>query len=172
MGNFILLVLGIYIVMATIGGFRRGFLKSLFGFATWFLTIAIATTVVKEIKEPVANAVLKKSEGNLSEFFLYVIIFIIVLIILKIIFSIIGRFINKASNVPGVGGLNHFLGGIIGFVKGLVVVSVVLFFIYIMQYIGMHEKQIAILKSSDILKQLVDQNILANILKNLLTNAI
>lgn len=172
MGNLILLVLGIYIVMATIGGFRRGFLKSLFGFATWFLTIAIATTLVKEIKDPVANTFFAKSGENLPESFLYVIIFIIVLIILKIIFSFIGGFINKASSIPGIGGLNHFLGGIIGFIKGLVVVSVVLFFIYIMQYIGMQEKQTAILNGSDILKQLVDQNILANILKNLLTNSI
>ena len=66
----------------------------------------------------------------------YMIAYLILMIICKMIFSVIVRFINKVSRIPGVGFINRVAGAVLGFVKGSLIIMVLMFFISLMPHIN------------------------------------
>lgn len=76
---------------------------------------------VEEIAKTMAQEVLKPVVVPIIKTFLGMILFIILLILVKIV----ARVINRVFKLPLVGGLNHFLGAILGMGKGLIISAVI-----------------------------------------------
>ena len=61
--------------------------------------------------------------------------------------------------------LNHFFGGVLGFVKGIIVISFLLFAIYLCQYIGFKQEYNEIMQTSSLLQFMAENNPVITMLK-------
>lgn len=91
--------------------------------------------------------------------------YLILMIICKMIFSVIVRFINKVSRIPGVGFINRVAGAVLGFVKGSLIIMVLMFFISLMPHIGMQTEYEQIIGGSEIMQTMVDTNPLGQMIQ-------
>lgn len=85
----------------------------------------------ENMEEQLVNALYTNIEPLLHKF-LSVFVFVVAFFVLLIIFGIITRFIASAiESLPLIGSANALLGGIVGIVKGIILVSVFLSLVYL-----------------------------------------
>jgi len=113
----------IILVVFTIVGVKRGFVKALANTAGWVVSLLVAYLV----SEPVA-AVISAENGADSEFvrlIIRVIVFFVVFIAAKILIKVIGAALNALVNkIPLVSTLNKILGGVFGLCEGALLLLV------------------------------------------------
>lgn len=165
MGQIILIVLLLILIFDMIRGFKRGFLKSLLLLATWLLTFAIAYSTADTVKQYVIKMFMNSKQNILTDQLAYFVAFALIVVVLKILFSILVGIISKFGDLPVIGWFNHLFGGILGFAKGVIVVSFLLFAIYLCQYIGLQQEYSQWMQSSSLLQFMVENNPVISILK-------
>ena len=165
MGQIILIVLLLILIFDTIRGFKRGFLKSLLLLATWLLTFAIAYSTADTVKQYVIQVFIKSEQNILTDQLAYFIAFALIVLVLKAVFSILVGIISKFGDLPVIGWFNHFFGGVLGFVKGIIVISFLLFAIYLCQYIGFKQEYNEIMQTSSLLQFMAENNPVITMLK-------
>lgn len=69
--------------------------------------------------------------GTISRIIIFIIIFFLVTRVIGVVFWFIGKIFNVLAWIPFARSFNRLLGGLFGFVEGIIVVGVVLF--YVMQ---------------------------------------
>jgi membrane protein required for colicin V production len=126
----------IYLIIETILGYKRGFVKSVLLFLSWIISFGGSALLVREFvsnneKLNEFSALFEEITGSgvLAKMAACVLVFLIVMIMIKIICHIIIHLSGIISDIPVVGTLNKLLGGIFGFLKGAILVFVV-FLIY------------------------------------------
>lgn len=80
---------------------------------------------VEETANNVANTVSRDVARPVVSSFIRVVLFILIFILVKLLIDWIGRLLNIVSILPVVHGANKILGGVIGFLRGLVLAVVV-----------------------------------------------
>ena len=165
MGQIILIVLLLILIFDTIRGFKRGFLISLLLLATWLFTFAIAYSAADTVKQYVIQMFMKSEQNILTDQLAYFIAFALIVLVLKAVFSILVGVISKFGDLPVIGWFNHFFGGVLGFVKGIIVISFLLFAIYLCQYIGFKQEYNEIMQTSSLLQFMAENNPVITMLK-------
>ncbi|GEM_PF-367359 len=158
MGEIILAVLGIYLLLQIILGYRRGFLKVLMRFAAWILTFAISYYIADYIRQPIAKIIEAQYGSILVKEISYVIAFIAASIVIRICFGFVIHFINKISSIPGVGFVNKLAGAILGFAKGSLVIMFLLFLVAMMPKIGLNTQYEQITEGNEKIEKFLQSN--------------
>lgn len=113
-----ILDLGIVILIAvsTIVGLLRGFIRETFSLITWGAAIAFAALYFQPV------AVMLPFEG-LSPIMQLGIAAGLIFFVVLIVGGIISTILVKAIQSVGLGGVDYFFGGLVGFAKGAIVVT-------------------------------------------------
>lgn len=115
---------------------------------------------VKETADNVANTVSRDVARPVVSSFIRVALFILIFILVKLLIDWIGRLLNIVSILPVVHGANKVLGGIVGFLRGLVIAVVVCYAIILI--VDVRDNGIL-----GITKETVENSFLFNLIANI-----
>ena len=101
-------------------GIFRGFVREILSLSSWIISIWLAYVYGDDLAIVVVPWV--ESE-RLSGLIAYVVVFVTVLVLL----SLVGALLLKLFRIAGLSGTSRLLGGLFGFLRGLVIVTVLLF---------------------------------------------
>jgi membrane protein required for colicin V production len=118
--NYLDLIIGLFLFVAIIQGYRHGLIKSLASLAALILGIYAG------IKLSGIAADLLTKHTDISKEYLFVIGFIFVFIVVVILVSLIGKLLDKIASMAALGFLNKLLGLLFGLVKGIIILSVII----------------------------------------------
>ncbi len=113
--NTLDIIVLIVIGLSTAYGIWKGLIKQVFSIAGIIAGYVVATQYYIPF-----SAYLKFGDPNLAK----IVSFIIIFIGCVIIATILAFTVNKIFRLPGLGFINSFLGGVIGFLKGFLLVAV------------------------------------------------
>ena len=108
--------------------------------------------------ESVANNLMKSIVQPMCTKFILVISFIILFILLMVIISLIAKALNIVAKLPVLNSLNRLLGGIVGALRGAVIIVAVCYILYILASIfddGIVGVGVEYFKQSEILKLVI-----------------
>ena len=121
--NWLDIVLAIPLLWFLYKGFRNGLVIELASLAALVLGVYAALYF-----SYYTQAYLEEN-FEIAENYLYIISFAITFLIVAIIVYLAGKIIHKLVNIVALGFLNRIAGGIFGFLKAALVLSVILYFI-------------------------------------------
>ena len=101
-------------------GIFRGIVREILSLSSWIISIWLAYVYGDDLAIVVVPWV--ESE-RLSGLIGYVVVFVAVLVLL----SLVGALLLKLFRIAGLSGTSRLLGGLFGFLRGLVIVTVLLF---------------------------------------------
>ena len=113
-------VIAILVLSFTLGVFR-GIVREVLSLSSWIISIWLAYLYGDNVAVMIVHWV--ESE-RLSGLIGYVLVFVAVLVLL----SLVGALIFKLFRAAGLSGTDRFLGGLFGCLRGVVIVTVLLFF--------------------------------------------
>jgi membrane protein required for colicin V production len=123
MNFFDILILG-FISLFVINGYRKGFIISLATFAALILGIYLAVHFSNFIQN------ILQEHFHPSKTWLPVLSFTATFLIVMILVFIVAKLMEKLFDVVGMGFLNKLAGAVLGFIKGVILASIVLFIIF------------------------------------------
>jgi len=118
--NFLDIVLAIPIVLLAFGGYKKGLIKEVASLVALILGIYFAIL----FSDVVASYLL--GYFDINHRYVFIVAFILTFIGVVLAVSLLGRMLDKIASLAALGFINKFLGLIFGFVKGVVIVSVLI----------------------------------------------
>jgi membrane protein required for colicin V production len=112
--NTLDIIVLIVICLMTIYGIWKGFIRQILSIAGIVVGYIVAVKYYADLA-----SYLKLSDPNLAK----IISFIILFVACVIVFAALAFLLNKVFKLPGLGMINTFFGGVIGFLKGFLVVA-------------------------------------------------
>tara|TARA_B100000401_G_C52782896_1_gene709218 strand:+ start:1032 stop:1589 length:558 start_codon:yes stop_codon:yes gene_type:complete len=113
------ILFSIILLIFTINGFRRGLIKEIARLAGLFISCFIASKYYIELIPLIENYFINVKV-------IEIISFLIIFFISIIIINIVSLSIQKFFEIIYLGWLNKLLGSLLGFIKGLIVVSIII----------------------------------------------
>jgi membrane protein required for colicin V production len=113
--NTLDIIVLIVICLMTFYGVWKGFIKQVLSIAGIITGYVVATRYYAQFATN-----LKLSDPNLAK----IISFIILFLACVILFSVLAMILNKIFKLPGLGVINSFFGGVIGFLKGFLLTAI------------------------------------------------
>jgi membrane protein required for colicin V production len=123
MNFFDVLILG-FLALFMINGFRKGFIISLASLAALVLGIYLAVHFSNYIQSILLD------NFHPSRTWLPILSFTATFLIVAILVLIVAKVMEKIIDIVGMGFLNKLAGSMLGFVKGMVVASIILFIFF------------------------------------------
>lgn len=123
MNFYDVLILGV-VSLFVINGYRKGFIISLATFAALIAGIYIAVHFSNYIQG------ILKENFHPSSTWLPVLSFTATFLIVIILVFLVAKLMDKIFDVVGMGFLNKLAGAILGFIKGVIFASIILFIVY------------------------------------------
>ena len=105
----------------TINGLLKGLIKEITGLVSLFISCYIASEYHGKLYSLINTYLI--SDDNYSQIIAFFIIFFTAIIIIKILSSLIQGFFEFVY----LGWLNKLLGALLGFIKGLIIISIIIF---------------------------------------------
>ena len=121
--NWLDIVLAIPLLWFMYKGFRNGLIMELASLAALVLGIFIALHFSIYAEEYL------RENFEIAEKYLYIISFAITFIIVAVLVFLAGKIIHKLVSIIALGFLNKIAGGVFGFLKAVLVLSVILYFL-------------------------------------------
>nr|NQU91561.1 CvpA family protein [Bacteroidota bacterium] len=118
--NILDIIIAIPIIIITIGGFQKGLIKELASLAALILGIYFAIFFSDVV------AAFLVEHFDIGHRYVFIVAFILTFIGVVIIVSLIGKFLHKVIKMAALGPLNRILGMVFGFIKGVLIVSILL----------------------------------------------
>ncbi len=118
--NFLDIILALPIILLAFAGYKKGLIKEIASLAALILGIYFAIY----FSEVVAGLLLEHFDINHK--YVFIIAFILTFIGVVLAVSIIGRLLDKVASLAALGFINKFLGFIFGFLKGVIIMSVLI----------------------------------------------
>lgn len=124
--NILDIVLIIILLLFTYWGYRKGFVKSIFNIAAIVLAFMFTSKLAAMLYGMVAdNPTFNSIPPNLMSILVSIVSFIIIYLIVRII----GSVLSKALNMVLLGLPDRILGGFFGIIKGIFIISIIIFII-------------------------------------------
>ena len=114
------ILLSVILLFFTINGFRRGLIKEIARLTGLFFACLISSKYHIELIPFI-------EEYFINEKVIQIISFLIIFTLSIIIINLIFLFIQKIFEIIYLGWLNKLLGSLLGFIKGLIVISIIIF---------------------------------------------
>ena len=121
--NFLDLLISVFVIVFIILGYRKGFIISLATFAALILGVYLAV----HFSNFMDKFLLENFKPSRS--WLPILSFTITFLLVVIGVLLIAKLMEKIVDVIGMSFLNHLCGAILGFVKGVILCSIILFII-------------------------------------------
>jgi len=121
--NVLDIIILCFIGFLVFNGIRKGFIISLASLIALGLGIYAAVHFSNYIEKILADQI------NPSSSWLPILSFALTFLVVVVLVMLIAKALEKMVDLVGMGILNHIFGGIFGFIKGVLVVSVLLFII-------------------------------------------
>lgn len=121
--NWLDIVLAIPLLWFMYKGFRNGLIMELASLAALILGIFIALHFSIYAEEYL------RENFEIADKYLYIISFAITFIIVAVLLFLAGKIIHKLVSIIALGFLNRIAGGVFGFLKAVLVLSVILHFL-------------------------------------------
>jgi len=121
------ILFSLILIYFTIKGLFKGLIKEITDLAGLFISCCIASEFHEKLNFIINKYNIITDEKN-SQIIAFIIIFLISIITIRILSSLIQKFFEFVY----LGWLNRLLGSLLGFIKGLLVVSVIIFCLGIM----------------------------------------
>ena len=83
------------------------------------LAAGVADIVSNSIAKPLVKSIIQ------------VVLFIILFIVIKVLIGWLGRILNVVAKLPVIGAANKLVGGVLGFLKGLIIASIICYVVII-----------------------------------------
>jgi len=174
-------------------GYKAGFIKTLFGMCSYFISIILGFMLYPIVSGGLKNSfiydsVLKFSEKQINinfkgntlfndilmkvgaeaanataELLINIISFVLVIIVCKILISLISKSLSFISKVPVISFLNRILGGVLGGLKGILLLYI-LFLVINFLPTNITEKTINDINESKIASKFYKENLIIDIL--------
>ena len=114
------ILFSIILLLFTINGFRKGFIKEIARLTGLFFACIIASRYHIELIPFI-------EKYFINEKVVYIIAFLIIFFVALIIINILSSLIQKFFEIIYLGWLNKLLGSLLGFIKGLIIISIIIF---------------------------------------------
>jgi len=121
--NWLDIALAIPLLWFTYKGFRNGLIIELASLAALILGIYVALHFSFYAEEYL------RENFEIADKYLYIISFAITFLIVAVLVYLVGKVIHKLVSIVALGFLNRLAGGIFGFLKAALVLSVILYFL-------------------------------------------
>ncbi len=118
--NFLDIILAIPIVLLAVGGSKQGLIKEVVSLTALILGIYFAIY----FSDLVAKYLLEYFDVNHR--YVFIVAFILTFIGIVLVVLLIGRMLDKIASLVALGFVNKFLGLIFGFLKGIVIMSLLI----------------------------------------------
>ncbi|MCD4705138.1 CvpA family protein [bacterium] len=119
--NYLDLIFIIVLAYFIFKGLRHGFIKSIGGIIGLIIAVYFAG-----IFYPNMSSWLQEITGFFNEFWANIIAFLLVFVIINRVFALLVFFIDKIFRLPLISPINKILGGVFGFLQGLLLITVAL----------------------------------------------
>jgi membrane protein required for colicin V production len=120
--NWLDIVLAIPLLWFTFKGFKNGFIIELASLAALILGIFVALHFSFYAEDYL------RENFEIADNYLYIISFAITFVIVAVLVFLVGKIIHKLITIIALGFLNRLAGGIFGFLKTALILSVILYF--------------------------------------------
>tara|TARA_Y100000814_G_scaffold44672_1_gene27860 strand:- start:73 stop:630 length:558 start_codon:yes stop_codon:yes gene_type:complete len=114
------IIFSIILLLFTVNGFRKGLIKEIARLTGLFLSCIIASKYHIDIIPAI-------EKYFINEKVIHILSFLILFSIAIIIINVISLSIQKFFEIIYLGWLNKLLGSLLGFIKGLIVISIIIF---------------------------------------------
>ncbi|RLD76108.1 MAG: CvpA family protein [Bacteroidetes bacterium] len=121
--NWLDIALVIPLLWFTYKGFRNGLIIELASLAALILGIYVALHFSFYAEEYL------RENFEIADKYLYIISFAITFLIVAVLVYLVGKIIHKLVSIVALGFLNRLAGGVFGFLKAALVLSVILYFL-------------------------------------------
>ena len=118
-------------------------------------------TEVSKVTDTVSSRMNTSLTQKICEKLSFIAVFVIAFALIMIIFAAIGNMLDLVFGLPGLENINHILGGILGAAKGIAIVIVIC---CVCRYLGVLIGS-EIVENTWIMKRLMENNLIANLLK-------
>jgi len=118
--NFLDVILAIPIVLLALSGYKKGLIKEVASLVALILGIYFAIY----FSDIVASYLLEYFD--ISHRYVFIVAFILTFIGVVLVVSLLGRMLDKIASLAALGFINKFFGLIFGFLKGVVIMSVLI----------------------------------------------
>lgn len=136
------------VIISAIAGACRGFVKTVYQLVKLIIAIALSIALA-----PIIAALIPKSVT-----FRAGIAVVLIFVVVSIILSLIGSLLSIVDHIPLVKHINRLLGGIFGFVLGLVFVCILLTIIGMFSKEGLGYELAVLIRKSQVLMWLYQNN--------------
>jgi membrane protein required for colicin V production len=121
--NWLDIILALPVLWFTFKGFRNGLIIELASLAALILGIFIALHFSFYAEDYL------RENFEIAENYLYIISFAITFLIVAVVIYLFGKIIHKLVSIIALGFLNRLAGAVFGFLKAVLVLSVILYFL-------------------------------------------
>jgi uncharacterized membrane protein required for colicin V production len=156
------LILAVIFVFITVAYYKRGFVKTILNFASFFIAIILAKTLSGKVTDWMFSNT--KLFAGMERYIAKLIVFVLGFIILSILLKWIISLINKVFKLPVLKQANKILGGVLGACCGAIAIIVLCVCLQISSHVVYNSKYVNAVDSSKIVQiVLSDEKIASNI---------
>ena len=185
--NWLLIAVICIIAWNVVRGYTRGVLRMVYSLAAWIVMLAAEPVILNGIEKQIAaqgqkatgdfdmaNILLQQSgaydtiSAQLTNAIMTGLSFFIVFFLLGIVAYIVRHIIRKIERVPVIGTVNRIAGFAVGFIKGMVIVWLLLALTSLFAASEMGQTMTAYINDSMMLKYLYENNPVIKLIENIL----
>ena len=182
--NWLLIAVICIIAWNVVRGYTRGVLRMVYSLAAWIVMLAASTMAAPYVRdhilsqtgiEPVILNGIEKQSGaydtisaQLTNAIMTGLSFFIVFFLLGIVAYIVRHIIRKIERVPVIGTVNRIAGFAVGFIKGMVIVWLLLALTSLFAASEIGQTMTAYINDSMMLKYLYENNPVIKLIENIL----
>ena len=163
--NWLLIAVICIIAWNVVRGYTRGVLRMVYSLAAWIVMLAASTMAAPYVRDHILSQtgiepVILNGMTGLS--------FFIVFFLLGIVAYIVRHIIRKIERVPVIGTVNRIAGFAVGFIKGMVIVWLLLALTSLFAASEIGQTMTAYINDSMMLKYLYENNPVIKLIENIL----
>ena len=173
--NWLLIAVICIIAWNVVRGYTRGVLRMVYSLAAWIVMLDASTMAAPYVRDHILSqtgiepVILNDTiSAQLTNAIMTGLSFFIVFFLLGIVAYIVRHIIRKIERVPVIGTVNRIAGFAVGFIKGMVIVWLLLALTSLFAASEMGQTMTAYINDSMMLKYLYENNPVIKLIENIL----
>ena len=169
--NWLLIAVICIIAWNVVRGYTRGVLRMVYSLAAWIVMLAASTMAAPYVRDQILlqqSGAYDTISAQLTNAIMTGLSFFIVFFLLGIVAYIVRHIIRKIERVPVIGTVNRIAGFAVGFIKGMVIVWLLLALTSLFAASEIGQTMTAYINDSMMLKYLYENNPVIKLIENIL----
>ena len=167
--NWLLIAVICIIAWNVVRGYTRGVLRMVYSLAAWIVMLAASTMAAPYVRDQILSQTgIEPVSAQLTNAIMTGLSFFIVFFLLGIVAYIVRHIIRKIERVPVIGTVNRIAGFAVGFIKGMVIVWLLLALTSLFAASEIGQTMTAYINDSMMLRYLYENNPVIKLIENIL----